>query len=149
MDGDLRRAAAVALGELGRSQGCRDRADAGHGLAGLAETQEARRLLAELVLDPGDTWVTRVTSVALLRHKDDIGLQVVASALAVADSNHTDWIHTAVNDVFSIYSDDRDNAMRWCEEMSRNFDAPVALGARQLYEMLAESEPIFGPAQRG
>jgi hypothetical protein len=135
----------VALHELGRSHDYRDRADAGHGLAGFAEMQEALGPLLELVLDPGDTFVTRVTAEAALRRKDRIGLAVVASALAVADSNHSDWIHTAILDVYSIFSEDRDNAMQLCEEMLRDNDDRVALGARQLREILAEIDPVLRP----
>ncbi|MFJ9417204.1 hypothetical protein ACIRPT_23870 [Streptomyces sp. NPDC101227] len=146
MNGDLRHAAVVVLGELGRSHDYRDRADAGHGLAGFAETQEAFGPLLELVLDPGDTFVTRRTVEALLRRRDRAGLTIVASALAVANSPHSDWIHTAIVDVFGIFSDDRDNAIRLCEEVSRDTDARVALGARQLQEILAEIDPVLRPA---
>ncbi|GAA1934709.1 hypothetical protein GCM10009753_79910 [Streptantibioticus ferralitis] len=125
VDSDRRHAAVMALGELGRSHDYRDRADAGHGLAGFAEMQEALGPLLELVLDPGDTFVTRVTAEAVLRRKDRIGLAVVASALAVADSNHSDWIHTAILDVFGISSEDRDNALQLCEEMLRDTDDRV------------------------
>lgn len=145
MERDRRHAAVVALHELGRSHDYRDRADAGHGLAGFAEMQEALGPLLELVLDPGDTFVTRVTAEAALRRKDRIGLAVVASALAVADSNHSDWIHTAILDVYSIFSEDRDNAMQLCEEMLRDNDDRVALGARQLREILAEIDPVLRP----
>ncbi|MFJ5850796.1 hypothetical protein [Streptomyces sp. NPDC092903] len=135
----------MVLRELGRSHDYRDRADAGHGLAGFAEMQEALGPLLDLVLDAGDTFVTRVTAEALLRRKDRIGLAVVASALAVADSNHSDWIHTALHDVFSIFSEDRDNAMQLCEEMSRDTDDRVALGARQMHEALADIDPVLRP----
>jgi hypothetical protein len=90
MDSDRRHAAVVALVELGRSQRYRDRADAGHGLAGFAEEREARRPLLELVLDRGATFVTRVTAEAVLRGRDRIGLAIVASALVVADWSHSD-----------------------------------------------------------
>ncbi|MFD7983568.1 hypothetical protein ACFV4M_09325 [Kitasatospora indigofera] len=146
MDNDRRHAAVVALVELGRSQNYRDRADAGHGLAGFAEMQEARGPLLELVLDAGDTFVTRVTAVAVLRRRDRIGLTIVASALAVANSNHGDWIHTAIRDVFSIFSEERDSAMQLCEEMLQDPDDHVALGARQLHEALAEIDPVLRPA---
>ncbi|WP_328545615.1 hypothetical protein [Streptomyces platensis] len=145
MDTDLRHAAVMALGELGRSHDYRDRADAGHGLAAFAEMQEALVPLRELVLDPGDTFVTRQTTEALLRRMDRLGLTIVASALAVANSNHSDWIHTAIVDVFSVFSDDRDHAIRLCEEMSRGTDDRVALGARQLHEVLAEIDPVVRP----
>jgi hypothetical protein len=123
VDSDLRRAAVVALAELGRSHDWRDRADAGHSLAGFAEMQEAFEPLLELVLDPG-----------------------VACALAVADSNHGDWIHSAVIDVCGSFSDDLDEALRLCEEMSRDTDDRVALGACQLYEILAQIDPVLRPA---
>ncbi|NEA76082.1 hypothetical protein [Streptomyces sp. SID13588] len=146
MGGDPRRSAVAALGELGRSHDYRDRADAGHGLAGFAEMQEACGPLLELMLDPGDTFVTRVTAEAVLRRKDRAGLAIVASALAVADENHSDWIHTAVDDVFSIFADDREDAIQLCEEMTRDTDGRVALGARQLLEFLAEINPVLRPA---
>ncbi|MGA5562022.1 hypothetical protein ACPCUV_12710 [Streptomyces platensis] len=145
MNTDLRHAAVVALGELGRSHDYRDRADAGHGLAAFAEMQEALVPLLELVLDPDDTFVTRRTAEALLRRKDRAGLTVVASALAVAHANHSDWIHSAIVDVFSVFSDDRDDAMRLCEEMSRDTSDRVAPGARQLHKILAEIDPVLRP----
>ncbi|MGW2397289.1 hypothetical protein ACWCYY_12120 [Kitasatospora sp. NPDC001664] len=70
-------------------------------------------------------------------------MAVAASALAVADSNQSDWIHTAILDVFSTFSEDRDNAMRLCEEMFRDADDRVVLGARQLNEILAEIDPVL------
>ncbi|MFJ9777020.1 hypothetical protein ACIRVF_38295 [Kitasatospora sp. NPDC101157] len=142
---DRRHAALAALRELGRSQDYRDRADAGHGLAAFADMQEAHGPLLELVLDPGDTFVTRVTAEALFRRKDRIGLTIVASAMAVANPHHSDWIHTAVVDVFSVFAEDRDNAMRICAEISRDTDDRVAPGARQLYDVLAEIEPVLRP----
>ncbi|MER5198641.1 hypothetical protein ACWD3J_37320 [Streptomyces sp. NPDC002755] len=146
MDNDLRRAAVLALTALGRSRDWRDRADAGHGLAGFAEMPEALGPLLELVLDTGDTFVTRWTAEGLLRRKDRAGLAIVASALAVANSNHGDWIHTAVVDVFSIFPHDLDEALRLCAEMSRDADRRVVLGARQLHEILAEIDPVLRPA---
>ncbi|WP_369142093.1 hypothetical protein [Streptomyces sp. R44] len=146
MDSDLRRAVVVTLGELGRSDDWRDRADAGHSLAGFAEMPEAVEPLLGLVLDSGDTFVTRRTAEALLRRKDKPGLAIVASALAVANDNHADWIHTAVVDVFSIFSDDLDEALRLCEEMSGDADDRVARGARRLHGSLAKIDPVLRPA---
>ncbi|WP_433891971.1 hypothetical protein [Streptomyces sp. CA-111067] len=143
VDEGLRRAVVIALGDLGRSDDWGDRADAGHGLAAFAEMQEAAELLLKLVLDPDDTFVTRQTAEALLRRKDKAGLTTVASALAVADDNHADWIHTATVDVFSVFSDDLDEALRLCEEMSGDADDRVARGARLLQASLAEIEPIL------
>ncbi|MFF3772612.1 hypothetical protein [Streptomyces sp. NPDC002232] len=146
MDRDLRRAVVVTLGELARSDHWRDRADAGHSLAGFAEMPEAVGLLLGLVLDRGDTFVTRWTTEALLRRKDRAGLSIVASALAVAQDNHADYLNTAIFDVFSIFAHDLDEALRICDEMSGDIDDRVALGARRLHESLAEIDPVLRPA---
>ncbi|WP_406389953.1 hypothetical protein [Streptomyces sp. NBC_00887] len=146
MDGDLRRAAVVALVALGRSDDWRDRADAGHSLAGFAEMREAVEPLLGLVLDPGDTFVTRRTAEGLLRRKDRAGLTIVASALAVANDNHADYIHTAVVDVLSIFSYDLDEALRLCEEMAGDNDDRVARGSRRLHESLAGIDPVLRPS---
>ncbi|MCB5165029.1 hypothetical protein LG634_09335 [Streptomyces bambusae] len=90
MDKELRLAAVEALGRLGRSDDYRDRAAAGQGLAGLAEEPEAFGLLLDLMLDSGDTYVTRVTAQALLRRMDRSGLAAVASALADGYPRHGD-----------------------------------------------------------
>ncbi|MFC1436649.1 hypothetical protein ABUW04_00110 [Streptacidiphilus sp. N1-10] len=146
MDGDRRHAAADALVELGRSPHYRDRADAGHGLARFAELQEAQGPLLDLVLDPHDTFVTRVTAEALLQRTDRIGLAIVASALAVTDESHGEWIHTAIHDVFGIFSNKRDSAVQVCEELLQDPDDRVARGARQLREALTEIDPVLRPA---
>ncbi|MFD7083409.1 hypothetical protein [Streptomyces sp. NPDC059918] len=145
MNSVLRRAAVVALGELGRSSDSGDRADAGRGLAGFAEMKEAVGPLLELLLDREDTFVTRVTAEALLRRQDRAGLLVVASALAAASPNHGDWIHTAILDAFAIYASDRDDALRLCEELARDPDERVALGARELYESLSGINCVLHP----
>ncbi|WP_128977399.1 hypothetical protein [Streptomyces roseicoloratus] len=136
----------MALGELGRSSDFGDRADAGRGLAGFAEMEEAVGPLLELVLDREDTFVTRVTAQALLRRQDRAGLRVVASALAVASPNHGDWIHTAILDVFAVYASDRDDAVRLCEALTRDTDEHVALGARELHESLSGINCVLYPA---
>ncbi len=145
MGSDLRRAAVAALGELGRSDDWRDRADAGHGLAAFAEMPEAVGLLLELVLDAGDTFVTRRTAESLLRRVDRAGLSIVASAMAVADGNRSDWIHTAVLGVFGIFATDRDEALRLCAELALDGDDRLARGARQLHEELTAIDPVLRP----
>lgn len=107
---------------------------------------EAVGPLLGLVLDPDNTCVTRRTSAGLLRRKDGAGLTIVASALAVANDTQADWIHTAAHDVFSVFSEDLDEALRLCEEMSDDTDGRAARGARQLYESLAEIDPVLRPA---
>lgn len=149
MVSDARYAAVLALGTLGQSEDWRDRADAGHGLAGFAEMPEAVGPLLALLLDRGDTFVTLHTARALLRRQDRAGLSVVASALAEAGPSHGDWIGTASVDVFGIFSDDLDEALRLCEELMRDTDDRLALGARRLHEALREIDPVRRPARDG
>ncbi|MFI5530379.1 hypothetical protein ACIA8O_17745 [Kitasatospora sp. NPDC051853] len=148
MDGDLRRAAVVALVGLGRSPDSRDRAAAGQALAAFAELPRAGAVLLDLVLDAEDTFVTRTTTEALLRRHDRAGLAVVASALAVADDGHGDWIGTAVHDVFGIFAVERDAALRRCEELSRKDDDRLVRGARALHELLTDLDPVLHPVPR-
>ncbi|MFJ8129267.1 hypothetical protein [Streptomyces hydrogenans] len=138
----------MTLGALARSEDWRDRADAGHGLAAFAETPEAVEPLLALVLDPGDTYVTRRTAESLLRRKDRAGLTIVASAPAVAEDNHADWIHTAVVDVFSIFADDLDEAVLLTEELSAGPDTRTAPGAHRLHTTLTTIEPVLRPVPR-
>ncbi|MEV6681036.1 hypothetical protein AB0N09_29850 [Streptomyces erythrochromogenes] len=107
---------------------------------------EAVGPLLRLVLDRENTFVTRATAEALLRRQDRSGLRVVASALAVADPNHGDWIHTAVLDAFAVYADERDEAMRICEELAGDPDERVASGARLLHGSLTGITCVLHPA---
>jgi hypothetical protein len=147
MSDEARRAAVAALIELAGSANYRDRADAGRSLASFAEVPEAGRTLLGLVLDAGDTFVTRVTAEALLRRHDAVGLTVVAAALAAADHNHADWIHTAVLDVFTVFARDRDAALRECEVLTRGADEQARCGGHRLIDMLTEINPILYPPQ--
>ncbi|MEU4120314.1 hypothetical protein AB0F71_38165 [Kitasatospora sp. NPDC028055] len=146
MDQQLRRAAVTALGALAHSPDFRDRAAAGHGLAAFADLPEARGPLLALVLDPDDTYVTRVTARALLRRKDRAGLTAVATALADADPNHEDWIHSAVVDALGIFASDREEALLLCHDLSRGPDPRLADGARRLHAMLTELDPALRSA---
>ncbi|OJF12956.1 hypothetical protein [Couchioplanes caeruleus] len=143
MSNEARRAAVAALIRLAGSSDYRDRADAGRGLASLAETPETQAALLDLLLDTEDTFVTRVTAEALLRRQDRAGLAVVAAALGAADLNHADWMHTAVMDVFGVLASDRDAAVRECEALTKDTDDRIRHGAHQLIDMLAELNPIL------
>ncbi|MFT7835739.1 hypothetical protein Q5530_06285 [Saccharothrix sp. BKS2] len=147
MSDEARRAAVVALVGLAGSPDCRDRADAGGALARFAELAEAGETLLRLVLDPEDTFVTRVTAEALLRRGDVVGLAVVASALAAADVGHVDWIHAAVLDVFGVFAGDRDAAVRECGVLGRDADERTRRGARELAAALAAINPVLHPAR--
>jgi hypothetical protein len=147
MSNEARRAAVAALTRLAGSTNYRDRADAGRGLATFAEMPEAREPLLDLVLDAGDTFITRATAETLLRRHDSAGLEVVATALAAADPNHADWIHTAVLDVFGVFSRDRDTAVRECEALALDSDEQTRCGLDRLTAMLVRINPILHPAQ--
>lgn len=143
MTDEARPAVVAALIRLAGSPDYRDRADAGRCLASFAEIPQARVPLVELVLDAADTFVTRATAEALLRRQDCAGFAVVATALAVADTDHAGWIHTAVLDVFSVFSADRDAAMRECEVLTRAPDEQTRRGAGRLTAMLAAINPML------
>jgi hypothetical protein len=147
MSEEARRAAVAALIELAGSANYRDRADAGRSLASFADVPEAGTTLLGLALDKEDTFVTRVTAEALLRRQDTVGLAVVAAALAAADPNHVDWIHTAVLDVFTVFARDRDAALRECEVLTRGTDEQIRRGGHRLIDMLTGVNPILYPAQ--
>jgi hypothetical protein len=147
MSNEARRAAVAVLVRLAESPDYHDRADAGRSLASFAEMPEVRGPLLDLVLDAGDTFVTRATAMALLQRHDSAGLAVVASALAAADPSTADWIYSTVCDVFMVFSRDRDAAARECEVLARDPDEQVRCGAVQLTAMLAEINPILRPAQ--
>ncbi|GLW30511.1 hypothetical protein [Actinoplanes regularis] len=147
MSDEARRAVVTALIGLAGSPDYRDRADAGRSLASFAEVPEAGKALLDLMLDGGNTFVTRVTATALLRRQDAVGLAVVASALAAADPNHADWIHTAVLDVFMVFAGDRDAALRECQALARGADEQVRRGGPRLIDMLEKINPILYPVQ--
>lgn len=87
-----------------------------------------------LVLDTHDTFVTRVTAQAVLRRQDKIGYAIVSRALAVADNNHSDWIHTAIVDIFGIYAAERDAAVRECQTLLDDNDETVQAGTPSAHD---------------
>ncbi|AOS63963.1 hypothetical protein [Actinoalloteichus hymeniacidonis] len=147
MSDEARRAVVTALIRLSASTDHRDRADAGHSLAGFAEMPEAREPLRGLVLDAGDTSITLTTARALLRRQDAAGLGVVVGALGRAGPNHADWIQSAVLDVFGVFARDRDAAVRVCEALASESDEQTRLGVGRLTAMLVEISPILYPVQ--
>jgi hypothetical protein len=143
---DGRHAVVASLSPLARSADYRDRADAGRAMAVFADVQQARESLLELVLDPRDTFVTRVTTEALLRRQDKFGYAVVSRALAVADDNHSDWIHTTIADVVGVYGRERDAAVRECRALLNDADGHVRTGSRLLMTALTNLAPVLlGP----
>ncbi|MEV6561451.1 hypothetical protein AB0M22_37425 [Nocardia sp. NPDC051756] len=146
MSTDARNAAVAALAELARSTDVRDRADAGHGLAAFAEIPDARAVLMPLVLDAEDTFVTVVTAEALLRRKDVVGLSIVAAAFSEADANQSEWIGTALQDVYGVFADERDAAVRVCTTLTRDPDPRIRSGATDLITLLNRIEPVLHSA---
>ncbi|MFD9738089.1 hypothetical protein [Umezawaea sp. NPDC059074] len=146
MSTEARSAAVAALIRLAGSTDHRDRADAGRALAAFAEAPEAKRPLLDLVLDADNTFTTRVTAEALLRRQDPAGLEVVATALATADDNHADWIHTAVLDVFGMFARDRDTAVRQCEALASDADERTRRGLDLVTAVLVGIDPVLRPA---
>ncbi|KIA64596.1 hypothetical protein [Nocardia vulneris] len=144
---DPRIAAVDALATLARSSDVRDRADAGHALAAFAEMTEAQAVLAVLLLDEDNTFVTLTTAEALLRRKDAAGLTAVAAAFATADDTQSEWLGTAVHDVYGVYADDRDTAVDLCTSLTNHQDPRIRSGATELMATLRSVTPILHPAK--
>jgi len=142
-----RRAAVAALVGLVGSRDYRDRADAGRAMSSFADVPGAAATLLGLVLDGGDTFVTRVTAEALLRRQDEAGLAVIAEALVTADVRHSTHIHDAVVAVFGIFAGERDDAVRVCEALAADPNEQVREGTVVLVEMLNEINPVLYPEQ--
>ena len=140
-----RHAVVVSLTALARSADYRDRADAGRALAVFADVQQAREPLLALVLDPDDTFVTLATADALLRRQDSAGYAVISRALAAAHDNTSDWIHTAIGEVFVVYGRERDTAARECRALLDDADGHVRAGAYLLMTALNSLSPVLLP----
>ncbi|WP_460347446.1 hypothetical protein [Actinoallomurus acanthiterrae] len=137
----------VSLITMARSADHQDRADAGRALAVFADLRQAREPLVALVLDTHDTFVTWATAVALLRRQDKAGYAVISRALAVADDNTSDWIHTAIQEVFAVYGRERDAAVRECHALLDDADGQVRTGARLLTTALNALSPVLLPLE--
>jgi hypothetical protein len=148
MNKESRRAVVANLLQLADSPDYQDRADAGRAMASFVEMPETRVALQQLLLDADDTFVTRVTAEALLQRHDAPGLAAVAQALASADANHGDWLHTAIVDVFMIYASERDVAVRTCEALIEGGDLPVARGAARVRDILTQINPVLRPVDK-
>ena len=124
-----------------------DRADAGRAMSSFADVPGAAASLLELVLDGGNTFVTRVTAEALLRRQDEAGLAVIAEALVTADAQHSTYIHDAVVAVLGIFAGERDDAVPVCEALAADPNEQVRRGYSRSFEMLNEINPVFYPEQ--
>jgi hypothetical protein len=144
-----RHAVIVSLVALATSDDYRDRADAGPALANFAQAEESREILHRLVLDTDDTFVTLVTTEALLRRQDTVGISIVADALVTADFQRLTYIHDAIRTVFGIFAYERDQAVEACDALvASEGNARVREGAAHLREALAAIDPVLYPEQR-
>jgi hypothetical protein len=114
-------------------------------MSSFADVPGAEVTLLRLVLDGGDTFVTRATAEALLRRQDEAGLAIIAEALVAADFQHYSHIHAAVHDVFGIFASERDDAMRMCEALAMSSNEQVRRGAGSLLELLGKINPVLYP----
>jgi hypothetical protein len=145
MTDGAREAAVAALLRLADSSDVQDRMYAGRCLAVFAERSEVRPRLLSLVLDADNTAVTAETAEALLRRRDEIGVRIMAEALADADDDHVNWIDAAASWVF-LFQADHDAAVRTCRALVDDPNPRLRPGAGQLLELLADIRPPLGPA---
>ncbi|GAB3277637.1 hypothetical protein [Kineosporia babensis] len=143
MGRQYREQAAQALILLAARGDYRDRADAGAALARFAALPQTWEPLLALVLDAEDTAVTLEVAEALLRRRDVCGLRLVARALAQADEGRSNWIHTAVIEVFGVSAAERDAAVLICEQLAEEDAARV--GAGRLRDLLSAITPVLFP----
>ncbi|MFJ6016347.1 hypothetical protein [Streptomyces sp. NPDC092952] len=107
------------------------RARAGQVLASHPEVPEAAEALAGLLLDAGDTAVTRRTAEALARVGTVAVMRLVARALAEADDSHADWIQAGVYDVLAG-PDGAPGIAAVCVRLARDGEAAVRQGAAEI-----------------
>lgn len=143
METESRQACVASLLALANSPAYQDRIDAGWGLARFAEVPEAQPALVNLVRDDNDTAVTYAITEALLRRFDALGLRLVATALATANLDHTDWIYPTISEVLGINSRDRDVAAEMCEPLTHSKDEEVRRGATHLLEEIKSISPVL------
>ncbi|MDX8142279.1 hypothetical protein SK854_09160 [Lentzea sp. BCCO 10_0061] len=142
-DDDARQAAVTALVRLAASPHHRDRADAGRGLASLADVSAARPVLLKLVLDPADTFVTQETAEALFRRGDALGFAVVSAAVTAADDEQADHLDAALHAVLGVFERERDAAVRIFRELTQDPAQPAEVrdGAASLVADLTALRP--------
>jgi hypothetical protein len=108
------------------------RVRAGRELAPYADVPEAGDVLLGLLLDVEDTAVTRQTAEALARAGTAAAVRLIALALAEADDNQADWLHTGVHDALLGSDGVRDVVAAACGEIARDKDEAVRRGAAEI-----------------
>lgn len=112
------------------------RAAAAPRLAPHAGVGSAAAVLERLLLDPENTFVTRVTAEVLLRQGSLAAVRLVARAVARADDHHADWLQTAAHDVARPPATAARAVSAACAALTEDPDEPVRRGARELAEWL-------------
>ncbi|MFE7414573.1 HEAT repeat domain-containing protein [Streptomyces laurentii] len=107
------------------------RARAGCALAPFAGVPEAASTLARLLLDTGDTAVTRRTAEALTRVGTPDAVRLVVRALAGSDDGQADWLWTGIHDARAEPDGGTDLAAV-CARLARDPDGAVRQGAAAL-----------------
>ncbi|MFF9624939.1 hypothetical protein [Streptomyces griseosporeus] len=108
------------------------RVRAGRDLAPHADVPEAAEVLLGLLLDVEDTAVTRQTAATLARAGTAAAVRLIALALAQADDNHADWLHTGVHDALLGSDRVRDAVAAACGELARDQDEAVRRGTAEI-----------------
>ncbi|MET8298510.1 hypothetical protein ABZW02_31355 [Streptomyces sp. NPDC005180] len=107
------------------------RARAGRGLAFFADLPEAAEALVRLLLDVGDTAVTRQTAEALAQVATVAAVRLIALAIAEADDNHADWLQTGVHDAL-VGPDGVPDIAATCRKLVRDQEESVRRGAAEI-----------------
>ncbi|MEK0099696.1 hypothetical protein ACFC18_54945 [Streptomyces sp. NPDC056121] len=94
-----------------------------------------------LLLDAGDTAVTRQTSEALARVGTVASVRLLALAIAGADDSQADWMETGVQDAL-VETDGAPDLATVCGHLGRDSEAAVRRGAA---EILAWTDDRPGP----
>ncbi|MFB8266798.1 MULTISPECIES: hypothetical protein [unclassified Streptomyces] len=117
------------------------RVRAGRDLASFSHVPEAAEALVRLLLDAGDTAVTRQTSEALARVGTVASVRLLALAIAGADDSQADWMETGVQDAL-VETDGAPDLATVCGHLGRDSEAAVRRGAA---EILAWTDDRPGP----
>ena len=106
-----------SLARLAASPAYIERAGAGCALAAFADTAAAEAVLLRLVVDEGDTFVSRRTAAALASRRDLVGFSILARAMLRASPNQLDWVTTGVDDAWMVGLTDLADARDVCARL--------------------------------
>ncbi|MCJ1679267.1 hypothetical protein MTF65_18340 [Streptomyces sp. APSN-46.1] len=84
-----------------------------------------------LLLDVEDTAVTRQTAEALARVGTVAAVRLIALAVAEADDNQADWLHTGVHDAL-VGADGVPDIAEVCGKLARDREEAVRRGASDI-----------------